>query len=206
MKHIARSLVLVLSIFAATSASSHAQELTDRQLALAYDPATIQMPVEIVSIKVNGKEIHPGEKIKGDDNWLRGITFSVKNISDQPIAHVNVGFKFPLPAGYVVICVLTHGTDLSRTENRRGPISDVIQPGQTVDIGFTKQRYDSFLYGLEQAGAPKNFETAPYFVARVVFKNQPDVIWEAGYLKRRSPNDIDRFDPLEPYVLPVKQQ
>lgn len=67
----------VIFLFAILSSVS-AQELRDRELHPAFDFTTIQMPVEIVSIKINGKEIKPGEKIKGDDDWLQGLSFSKK--------------------------------------------------------------------------------------------------------------------------------
>lgn len=197
---------LVLSILAAASLSIQAQEMTDRQVVPAYDFSTIQMPVEIVSISLNGKEIRPGEKIKGNGNWLRGISFRVKNISDQPLAYVNIGFKFPLPNGFVVVNVLNYGINLSHGDFRTEPSQPAIQPGQTLDLVLTKQRYDSFLYVLAQASAPSSFETAPYFVERVCFENQRDVIWQDGFLKRRNAAEIGRFDAFERYVLPVKQK
>lgn len=197
-------LTLILSILTAASLSMQAQEIKDRQLTPAYDLATIQIPVEIVSIRLNGKDVLPGEKIKGNDNWLRGVSFTLKNISDQPITYVNIGFKFPLPNGFVVAAVLNHGIDCYHGESR-GPSPSAIQPGQTLDLVLTKQRYDSFLHVLAQAEAPSSFETAPYLVNRVCFENQPDVIWEGGFLKRRNPTEVGRFDAVERYVLPIKQ-
>jgi hypothetical protein len=97
-------LALVLVILTAASLLIHAQERRDRQLIPAYDFATIQMPVEIVSIRLNGKDLLPGEKIQGNDKWLQGVSFTLKNISDQPLAYVNIGLKFPLPDGFVCVC------------------------------------------------------------------------------------------------------
>jgi hypothetical protein len=64
--------VVVVETFA-TSGSILSQEMKDRELTL--DPAsnTIQIPVEIVSIRLNGKEVHAGAKIKGNDDWLQGL-------------------------------------------------------------------------------------------------------------------------------------
>lgn len=199
-------LAMIVSILAAASLSIQAGEIRDRRLVPAYDFATIQSPVEIVSIKLNGKDVVPGEKIRGDDNWLRGVSFSVKNISDQPIAYVNIGFKFLLPNGFVVVTVLNYGIDMYHGELRRGPSPPAIQPGQTLDLVLTQRRYDSFLYVLAQANSSNNFDTAPYFVERVCFENQPDIIWQDGFLKRRNPSEIGRFDVIERYILPTKQQ
>jgi hypothetical protein len=198
-------LALVLSLIATASISIHAQELRDRQLIPAYDFATIQMPVDIVSIKLNGKDLRPGEKIQGNDRWLRGVSFTVKNISDQAIAYVNIGLKFPLPNGFVVYA-LNYGVDLYHADSRRESSPPPIEPGQTLELVLTDERYKSFLYVLDQANAPSSFDTASYYVEMVCFENQPDVIWQGGFLKRRHPTEILRFDIIERYVLPNKQK
>src|SRR5215207_4963526 len=143
-------LALMLSVLAAASSSISAQEIRDRQLVPAFDFTTIQMPVEIVSIRLNGNEIRPGDKIQGNDEWLRGVSFTLKNISDQPIAYVNIGIKFPLPNGFVVYS-LPYGIDLSRDEPRGASSPPPLQPDQSVDLVLTKERYQSFLYVLAQA-------------------------------------------------------
>ena len=200
---------VVLSILAAFSFSTQAQEpkpeVRDRQITWAYDYSTIQMPVEIVSIKLNGKDIAPGEKIKGDENWLKGISFSLKNISDQPISFVNVAFTFKLPNGFVVIGVLNYGVNTSHGDIRRQASPPAIQPGQSQELVLTKERWDSFVHVLAQANAPRNFDTAPFYIDVVCFENQPDVIWQQGYLRRRHAVDRSRFDTIQKYFLPVKQ-
>lgn len=70
---------------------------------------------------------------------------------------------------------------------------------------LTKERYQVFLNILAQGEASSNFETAHYFVERVCFDNEPDVIWEGGKVKRRDPNQIGNFIVIERYVLPIKQ-
>ena len=197
--------LLTLSLLVLAFVSIQAQEIRERQITPADDLATMQSPVEIVSITLNGKEISPGEKIEGNDNWLQGIAFTVKNVSDQPVSYVNLGFKFPLPNGFVVVCVLNYGPDTSRGAVGRTPSQPVIQPGQTIDLVLTKDRYKMFQHVLAQANAPSSFDTAPYFIERVSFEDQPDIVWQHGYLCRRHPSEFGRFDAFEKYVLPVKR-
>jgi hypothetical protein len=196
-------LALALSFLATASSSIWAQEIRERQLVPAFDFTTIQMPVQIVSVRLNGNEIRAGEKVKGNDEWLRGVSFTLNNISDKPIAYVNIGFKFPMPNGFVVYS-LHYGVDLARSETRRESSAPAIQPGQSLDLVLTNHRYESFLYVLAQAGVSSSFDTAPYYVDTVCFENQPDVIWQGGFLKRRNPTEIGRFDVIEKYVLPAQ--
>ena len=194
----------VIFLFAILPSVS-AQELRDRELHPAFDLTTIQMPVEIVAIKLNGKEIRPGEKIKGNDDWLQGLSFTVKNISNKPIAYVSIGLRFVRP-DRVVVFMLSSGVDHSRGEPRHGYSPLPIPPDQTVEVTLTKERYPNFLHILSVGEVPRSFDVAPYYVDRVVFEEDPFVIWEGGFLKRRDPGVIGKFDIIERYKLPMKQQ
>lgn len=193
----------ILTIVTAALLATQAQELRDRQLTWAYDYSTVQMPIEILSITLNGNEIRPGVKIKGDHNWLKGLTFKIKNISDQPISYVNVHFTFPMPNGFVSASAVRYG-------NNHGDIRTVsqppIQPGETKQLVFTKENYDSFLFVLAQAKVSSDFDTAPFYVERVCFEGLPDVIWQGGYLKKRHAIEPGRYDRIQKYFLPVKDK
>jgi hypothetical protein len=192
----------VLLILAATSDSMLAQEMRDRELTPAYDFALVQSPIEITSIRLNGKDIQPREKIKGNDDWLRGVSFTLKNNSDKPVAYVEVGLKFPTADG-IVVYSLNYGVDYSRGTARNASSPPPIQPGESFDLALTDDRYKSFLYILAQ-GKPTSVDVAGYFVMRVCFENEPDVIWEGGFLKRRDPQQFSTFKIIERYTLPVK--
>ena len=197
-------LLLVFIVLVSASISIAAQEIRDRQLSPAFDSAKMQMPVEIVSIKLNGKDIQPDQKIKGNDDWLQGVSFTLKNISGRPIAYVNVGFEFRLPGGFVMYS-LAYGVLLSRGEPRTEYSPPAIWPGESVELVLTKEKYQSFHYVLAQAGAPRSFDIAPYYIDTVCFDNDPDVIWQKGYLKRRDQADPYKFNVVGQYVLPAKQ-
>jgi hypothetical protein len=199
--------ILTAAVFGfAMVASAPAQELRDRELKPAIDFTTIEMPVQIVSIKLNGSEVAPGQKIRGDDNWLKGVSFTVKNISDKPIAYVAMGLRFEPPPGgaRLVVFNLSYGVDYSRGLPRSGSSPLPIQPDQTVDLVLTNERYPNFLHILGMGGMPLGFDVVPYYVERVSFEDNPDVIWEGGYLKRKNPAFLHRFDSFERYKLPTK--
>lgn len=197
---------VILTIVTATSISTQAQELKDRQLTWAYDYSTIQMPIEIVSITLNGKEVRPGEKIKGDENWVKGLTFKIKNISDQPISYLNIHFEFPMTNGIVSASIVYYGINPTYGNPRSGPPPPSIQPGETKELVLTKGLYDSFLYVLAQAKVSSDFDTAPFYIERVCFENHPDIIWQGGWLKRRHAVEYYRFDRIQKYFLPVKEK
>jgi hypothetical protein len=180
-----------------------AQELKDRELKPAFDFTTIEMPVEITSIRLNGKNVVPGEKIKGDDDWLQGLSFTLQNVSDRPIAYVAVSLRFRT-AKRATGFTLSYGPDYSRGEPRSGYSPLPIQPGQTVDLTLTKERYPNFLEILSLGENPRSFDVAPYLIELVCFEDDTNIFWEGGYLKRRSSSVLGNSDVIERYKLPVK--
>lgn len=62
-----------------------------------------------------------------------------------------------------------------------------------------------FLHILSIGEIPSSFDVAPYLIERVSFEDDPYIIWEGGFLKRRDLGIIGRFDIIERYKLPVKR-
>ncbi len=205
LRRLALGLVLFSFLTAAAAAPTGAQQLRDRELSPAFDFNRVQMPVEIVAVKLNGEEVRPGEKIRGDDDWLRGVSFTLKNVSDKPLAYVAVALQFPRPQGFVAF-FLSYGVDLSRGSHREESSPPAIQPGGTVTVALTKENYTVFLRILERGEAARSFDAAHYYLDRVCFDGEPDIIWEAGRLKRRDPARPTEFIAVERYVLPARQQ
>jgi len=195
----------VVLVLVATFGSIQAQEMKERELKPAFDLTGMQMPIEIVEIKLNGKVVGAGEKIIGNDDWLRGASFTLKNVSDKPIAYLAISFKFTLPKR-IVVYMLSYGVDISRGDQRRDSSPPAIQPGDSLNLVITKERYESFLHILEQGGVSPRFDVAPYYIDRISFENEPDVIWEGGYLLRRDPTQIHNFDRIGKYVVPNREQ
>lgn len=209
-----RSLTLgaVLFSFLAATGSAFAQQVKDRQLMPAFDFANIQMPVEILSVKLNGKGIEPDDKIRADEDWLRGLSFTLKNVSDKPIAYVAITLQFSYPEDSarperVVGYFLSYGLDItserpSLWKNAPG----AIQPGKIVNLVLSNEKYPVFLNVLGQGGMTPDVSTAKYYVHSVAFENEPDIVWQGGNLMRRDPNDPNKFNVVERYNLPAKRE
>ncbi|HEX8187844.1 MAG TPA: hypothetical protein VF586_05810, partial [Pyrinomonadaceae bacterium] len=72
--------VLAAALHGTTSASFRQRgEKVLRKYAHRYPVA------ELVALKVKGAHVPFGQKVTADDDWLRGLTFSVKNTSEKPI-------------------------------------------------------------------------------------------------------------------------
>ena len=201
-KQIALYCVLALLTFGA-SAPVSAQELQDRELRPLFELPKEQQPVEIVSIWLKNQPVKPGEKIKGDDDWLQGVSFRVKNVSDKPISYVGIILQFT-SAQRVLGYSLNYGVDISRGELRRNGSPAEIQPGSSVDLILSKDKYPRFKEMLGMAQIPRSFDVVAYYIERVSFEDNAEVIWEGGYLKRRDPTNANKFYILGRYALPPR--
>lgn len=213
MTKILRALIncaLAFLITATASLSALAQEsVKDRELQPAFDFTLIQMPVEIVSIKLGGKAIGPGGKIQAGDDWMRGVSFTLKNISDKPISYVGIGLRFPHAADArdFTTYLLSYGQEGSPRRSFTPQIATVrpIQPGETREIVLSDDKYPVFQNMMSSTGVAPGVEVAHYFIDRIFFEGEPDVMWRGGKLLRRDPTDIDKFNVIGRYTLPAKQ-
>jgi hypothetical protein len=197
-------------ILATFSVLALGQEVRERELKPSSDFTLIQMPVEVVSIKLRGEEVKAGKKIKAGEDWLRGVSFTLKNVSDKPIAYVAITLQFSEPEDaphpeHVVVYFLSYGLDITSVGpslSRKVPKS--IEPGEMVDIVLSNEKYPIFLNVLAQGRMTPNVATVKYGIYSVAFENEPDIVWRGGNLMRRDPNDPDKFNVVERYTLPPK--
>ena len=99
MQNCMRMSIIILLTCTLTYTFTSAQQAKDRVLVqLPFEPGR-QTPVEITAIEVKGKVVEPGRKFSSGDDWLRGLTFTLKNISDKPVSYIEVGLHFLAPAG-----------------------------------------------------------------------------------------------------------
>lgn len=202
----------VALILAAASFPAPGQAVKERQLKPAFDFTTIQMPVEILSIKLDGKDIEPGEKVKGDEGWLRGLSFTLKNISDKPIAYVAIYLLISYPEDvkypdHVVGYSLSYGLDITSERPalwKNAPRA--IRPGESVSLVLSEEKYPIFVNMLTRAGMTTDVTTAKYYVYAVAFENEPDLIWKGGNLMRRDPDNHEKFNVVGRYSLTARPE
>ena len=212
MTNIARRLTFNAALFlilALCGGATRAQEMKERELKPAYDFSKIQMPVEFVNIKLNGASFEPGQKIQAGDDWLQGVSFTLKNVSDKPIAYVEVGLQFRHaadPRDYTVY-ILNYGLDQAhgRVDSAPQAAPRPIQPGETVELVLSKDKYPGFQKILSGSGVSGSVETAAYFADKIFFEGDPDTMWRGGKLLRRDANDLYKFNVIERYSLPSRQ-
>jgi hypothetical protein len=104
-------------------------------------------PVEIVAIKVKAVTIEPGHKFTAEDDWLNGLTFTLKNVSDKPIVYADVELLFPAPSGSQVagaVYELRYGRNpiIPNTSTSSDTLK-AIMPGESLDLTLSESELQS---------------------------------------------------------------
>jgi hypothetical protein len=58
---------------------------------------------------------------------------------------------------------------------------------------------------MSSTGVSSSVEVAGYYIDRIFFSDEPDVMWRGGKLLRRDATDVNKFNVIERYSLPAKQ-
>jgi hypothetical protein len=197
-----------LLVCALTCLQARAQESRLRVVRPAPVEAGRQSPVEVVSVRVKGAAVEAGRHFPAGDDWLRGLTLKLKNVSDRPVSYVDISLHFPTVAGrenkmLQVTGPVAYGcfpgfpcrTDVS------GSHAEIL-PGETREVELSEARYQGLIAALARTGAATPVESLEYGIDSVLF--DPDTKWSRGFLFRRDPSDPSTYRMSDKYVLPKR--
>lgn len=93
-----RVFLLALSIAAAVCTSllllppltNSRQQSTHRERMVDTEGSYTECPIEIIGAETAKRKILLGKSFSDDDDWLKGLTVSVKNSSGKPLTHIGV--------------------------------------------------------------------------------------------------------------------
>lgn len=106
-------------------------------------------PVEISAIKSKAGVIKPGMKFSSDEDWIQGLTISVRNKSEKPITHISLRILFPRPKEQQdlldFVDLLNYGESPIPYEDGRIPFNSAtpVLPGETVELRLTDEDYNA---------------------------------------------------------------
>jgi hypothetical protein len=152
-------------------------------------------PVKVKKVKVKKGDIVLGQKfVDDDDDWLAGLTVSVKNTSSKDILGVDVSLTlFTKEGGDKVDDVpiqfpFSYGSDHAIAEDDS---EKPIKPGHSVDITLRDDAYLMLKEGLARANYPRKFQHVELRIDAVLFAD--GTLWRKGYIFVRDPNDPGKW-------------
>jgi hypothetical protein len=147
-----------------------AQQVSDRLL--------IQLPAvektilaEVVGVRVQGEEIRPEQYFAAGDDWLQGLTFRLRNVSDHPILYAGVELIFRAPAQSDVRRIIYriqygHGPRRSGGEMADAGLERVL-PGESFDVVVTEEDFRNLGRLFPRAGLELGVHRVEYRLTEV---------------------------------------
>jgi hypothetical protein len=90
-------------------------------------------PVEVTDLRLNGKPLALGRSFKSNESdWIRELSFNLRNTSDKPISHARFELQFPLkdtPRRAFYVQELEYGQASALSSSTKS-----MKPGETVEL------------------------------------------------------------------------
>ena len=146
-------------------------------------------PVKIIVVKLrDGELIKPGVTFQAVDDWVRGLTLTVTNVSKKPVCFIHVQLHLPRrtedDAGAAVNDALMFACDPVKI-----PKPYPLMPGMSMDIVLTDSDYVAHEALLESNGYPHSVNDLELKVLEVQFFGTKNTKWSKGQMMRQ---DADR--------------
>jgi hypothetical protein len=103
--------------------------------------APLNEPIEIIEASVKTKAIKLGEGFESEPEWLKGVTFKVRNRSDKAITFVQIDLDFPETkeaAGAIMMHQLFLGQRPDFKSTLKNPPLH-LKPNETIEISLEKE-------------------------------------------------------------------
>ena len=166
--------------------SSNRNQFGDRER-LIMKKAEQRPPVLIKAAKAKGRLIPLSKKFLDDDDWLKGFTVSVRNLSGKPITHIGLEMLFrrddekQLPAGWF----LNYGPNpFHYRSNELIPTSGapVVLPRDEIELNLPDVEFDDLMAFLHKAGFPEKIHVVEIRIKTIGFAD--GTAWYGKMLKR----------------------
>lgn len=130
-------------------------------------------PVKIVKLKTKGKVIELGKEFYEKDDWLKGLTVTVENVSDKPISRIVLDLSFPRPGGFsetipTYAVKLIYGRDPADEDAGEHKL---VLFGESVDIRMLDVKLPFIKTDLEKLSYPEKTTRAQLMVQYVTFSD-----------------------------------
>jgi hypothetical protein len=151
-------------------------------------------PLRILSVKAAGKTINFNEKFAAGEDWLKGLTLRVKNISDKEIIYLHYDLDFPETTGTGLLMAYQWmlwqwpGID----DKARAPFS--LAPGAEADITIDEKRYADIVRFINTRQQFAGLSRARLSFSLVIFADKTGY-GVGGTTLRQDPNNPRRFVP-----------
>lgn len=164
-----------------------------REKVMETDPPILREPVKIVGLNVGGKSVKFSEKITGDDSWLKGTKFRLKNVTGKKIVFIELDVNFPETRA--TGSEMSYRINLGQIPNIGHPAAPLsLIPEGELDADIDEKRYANMLKLIQERHSLSDISKALIRVGFVVFDD--GTAWSAGSFYRQAEENPKRWIPI----------
>jgi len=136
-------------------------------------------PLQLIEITSSGRSITCGHPFVGGTDWLRGLSFKIRNVSGKTIKFIRIYIELPEAKlhGNMFAFALEYGKETSNgVKLSYGP--ERLLPGAEAELMLSPAIYDHFSELLAKENGNANFTKA--FIGMTYVRLDDGMIWD-GY-------------------------
>lgn len=185
--------ILLLSVAQTPTLSSQDDKKLIRK------PSNKDAPVEIMQVKLSGRPLETDQPFDAHDDWVKGVSVELKNVSKKEIIYVKVELDFPTDdsESNLVVIPLEYGRPPQDGEPPP-PESEPLRPGERVTVAVPDWGVEFLKRKLAEKGHGRAVKMgrAVLFVSQVWF--DANTVWAVGGTFERDPSDRHKWKPAAP--------
>jgi hypothetical protein len=149
-------------------------------------------PLKITSMKAANRKVRFGEKITGEDDWLKSAELTIKNVSGKDIVFVEVDLNFPetKTSGDEMSFPLRFGSPPGLPT---GSPAMILRIDDEATLGLQGKRYEELVRFVEHRHSISTIGKVVVDVQLVIFAD--GTAWSRGTFRRRDPNNPNSYIP-----------
>ena len=161
-------------------------------------------PIEVQKLKTKDKPIELAREFVEEDDWLKGLTVTVKNVSNKAIARIELELAFPRPGGGTTekptfVDAMIYGLDPADSGAEKVKL---IVPGESVDVKLLEVNLPFIKSALKGLGYPEKTTRAQIKVESVTFVDGS--MWSGEDIFYPDPSDPKRkINPMRSGITPT---
>jgi hypothetical protein len=198
---------LLIAGFLVMSASLYATTAQEKERTITKEMWRTE-PVKIKLIKVKGKPVGLKQKFSEEDDWLKGITINLENISKKTILYIRFEMLFPRPEGVknseetpVYLHPLFYGEIPPPGEPTPSDGRKQLRPGESVELALPENDHLLIKTTLERLGYPADLTTVMLAIGDVVFDDGTK--WRGDFILHRDPHNPNKWNVVEDLIKPA---
>lgn len=167
---------------------------------------TVPEPLEILEVRVEGREVTPGRPLSAGEDWLEGLAVKVRNVSGLSVTYAEYELEAVASEakGLSSLLTLKYGRAPTGGPHESSTPGAAVGPGECFELSLGGGTYDVTAASTSGSGGRVSFDGARISLSQVVFEGGRG--WRNGRVSRRDPHNPGRWyvtDETLSYIKPV---